>query len=115
MKGERRHSQRARYVFQVDYSTPEALFNEFAEDISEGGLFIKTKRPLPIGTEIILEFILPLLQEPIRVRGRVEWHTELPCVKKRISGMGVSFQGLSEQDKEKINALVRQLRKNSPD
>lgn len=107
---EKRRSERARHVFRVDYSTPEALFNEFAEDISEGGLFIKTTNFLPIGTEIVLEFVLPLLEEPIRVRGRVEWHTELPCVRKRLPGMGVSFQGLSAADKEKINEVVRRLR-----
>ncbi len=107
---EKRKSPRANYVFRVDYSTPEALFNEFADNISEGGLFIKTPNPLPIGTEIVLEFILPLLEEPIKVKGRVEWNTELPGIRKRTPGMGVSFQGLSPQHKEKINQVVRQLR-----
>ncbi len=110
MERDKRRFKRVKHVFRVDYSTPEALFNEFADDISEGGLFIKTKTPLPIGSEIILEFVLPLLEEPIRVRGRVEWHTELPWVRKRIPGMGVSFQDLSPADKEKINEVVRRLR-----
>ncbi len=109
MKDKRRYD-RAEYVFRVDYSTPEALFNEFAENISEGGLFIKTPRPLEVGTEIVIEFLLPLLDEPIRVRGRVEWHTGLPGVRKSTPGMGVSFQSLSKEDKEKINRIVRTLK-----
>ncbi len=107
---EKRRFPRAEYVFRVDYSTPSALFNEFAENISEGGLFIKTEKPLEVGTEITIEFLLPLLEEPIRVRGRVEWHTNMAGVKKAVSGMGVSFQGLSKEDKEKINRIVRALK-----
>ncbi len=107
---EKRKYHRVEYVFKVDYRTPEALFNEFAENISEGGLFIKTSNPLPVGTEITIEFLLPLLNEPIRVKGRVEWHTEMPGVRKLTPGMGVSFQGLTPEDKEKINRIVRALR-----
>ena len=107
---EKREFPRAEYVFRVDYSTPEALFNEFAENISEGGLFIKTANPLEVGTEITIEFLLPLLEEPIRVKGRVEWNTNMPGVRKASPGMGVSFQGLSKEDKEKINQIVRALK-----
>ncbi len=107
---EKRKYHRVEYVFKVDYRTPEALFNEFAENISEGGLFIKTSNPLSVGTEITIEFLLPLLNEPIRVKGRVEWHTEMPGVRKSTPGMGVSFQGLTPEDKEKINRIVRALR-----
>ncbi len=111
MGEERRRFPRAQLVFRVDYRTPEALFNEFAENISEGGIFIKTKNPLEVGTEIIIEFLLPVLKEPIRVKGRVEWHTNLPGVSHHPPGMGVSFQELSPEDKEKINRVVRELRK----
>ncbi len=111
MGEDRRRFPRAEHVFQVDYQTPESLFNEFAENISEGGLFIKTEKPLEVGTEITIEFLLPILEEPIRVKGRVEWHTDLPGVKHKHSGMGVSFQELSDEDKEKINRVVRELRK----
>ena len=111
MTQERRKHPRADIVFQVDYRTPEALFNEFAENLSEGGLFIKTENPLEVGTEIIIEFFLPILDEPIRVKGRVEWHTNLEGIEKETPGMGVSFQELSPEDKEKINRVVRELRK----
>ncbi|WP_022852981.1 TIGR02266 family protein [Thermodesulfatator atlanticus] len=109
MDDKRKHP-RLEHVFRVDYSTPEALFNEFAENISEGGMFIKTSRPLEIGTEIIIEFKLPLLKEPIKVKGKVEWNTDMPGIRKPTPGMGVSFQGLSSEDKEKINKIVRQLK-----
>jgi type IV pilus assembly protein PilZ len=110
-EGKQGKHPRAKTTFKVDYRTPEALFNEFAENISEGGLFIQTDNPLEVGTEIILEFYLPLLKEPIRVKGRVEWHTDLPGINREPPGMGVSFQGLSAEDKEKINRVVRELRK----
>ncbi len=111
MDKDRRRFPRVPHVFRVDYRTPDALFNEFAENISEGGLFIKTSSPLEVGTEIIIEFLLPVLKEPIRVKGRVEWHTNLPGVTRTPPGMGVSFQELSPEDKEKINRVVRELRK----
>ncbi len=110
-KKERRRHIRVGHVFKVDYRTPEALFNEFAENISEGGIFIKTQKPLEVGTEIVIHFFLPILEEPIRVRGRVEWNTNMPGVKSKVPGMGVSFQQLSPEDKEKINSVIRELKK----
>jgi type IV pilus assembly protein PilZ len=105
---EKRRSTRAPLVVRVDYSTVEALFSEFTTNINEGGLFIETERPAPIGTVVSLQFRLPGSEEPIKVDGRVVWTSaERP---NDVPGMGIEFEGLDHDARARINALVRGLR-----
>ena len=56
---DRRSSQRAELIVRVDYSTVDELFSEFTSDINDGGLFIETANPRPLGTEVSMRFSLP--------------------------------------------------------
>ena len=47
---ERRRFDRTALVVRVEYSTVDDLFSEFTHDINEGGVFIETSDPQPIGT-----------------------------------------------------------------
>lgn len=79
-----------------------------AMDISLGGIFIATPRPLPIGSEISLEIETPLLDKPIRVAGsvvRVEDAGEL----NRRPGMGIMFSELDAEQCGAIKVLVSRL------
>ncbi len=105
---EQRRSARAPLVVRVDYSTVEALFSEFTANINEGGLFIETERPAPVGTVVSLQFRLPGSEEPIKVDGRVVWTS--PERPNDVPGMGIEFEGLDREARARINALVRGLR-----
>lgn len=105
---ERRDAQRAELMVQIDYSTIDEMFSEFTRDINEGGLFIETGSPRPVGTEVALYFNLPGEAGGIETTGRVvrttEGDTETPA------GMGVEFDELTGSDRAKIDRLVRALR-----
>jgi len=105
---ERRHSERADLVVQVDYKTVDELFSEFARRINEGGMFVETEAPPELGSPVALQFRIPGSAEPIQVMGRVVRatvgdHQEPP-------GMGIEFENLDAQSRELINQLVRSLR-----
>jgi type IV pilus assembly protein PilZ len=104
---ERRHSRRAELVVRVDYKSVDELFSEFATNINEGGIFVETDSPSERGTRVDLHFRLPGSEQPISAQGTVVRVTEAP------SGMGIEFDELDADSRERINELVRNLRHGS--
>jgi len=108
-KIERRSSPRADIVVQVNYQTVDALFSEFASNINEGGIFVETENPQPIGTAVELEFKLPGSDQPVEVVGRVVRTTE-EGERSQVSGMGIEFESLSAEASQRIDEIIRELR-----
>ena len=108
---DRRRSAREDLKIPVDYSAVDAFFSEFTTNVNEGGMFIATETPSPLGTEVALEFRLPGLERPVNVPGRVAWISdgkgEAPV------GMGIEFRELVPEVRVTINELVRRLRQKS--
>ena len=48
---EHRHHTRAPIELEVGYKRLNSFFAEYTRNISKGGTFIKTKKPLPIGAK----------------------------------------------------------------
>ena len=105
---ERRGTHRAELMVQIEYSTIDEIFSEFTRDINEGGLFIETANPKPVGTEVALYFDLPSEGGGIETTGRVVRTTVGDGEGPR--GMGVEFDELTGADRVKIDRLVRALR-----
>ena len=101
---ERRKSDRTDVVVRVDYQTVDELFSDFARNINEGGVFVETDRHHPIGTEVQLEFKIPGSDDPLEVTGRVVRDQSEP------RGVGIEFDDLDGQARQRINQLVRDLR-----
>jgi len=105
---DRRRSKREDLKIPVDYSAVDAFFSEFTTNINEGGMFIATETPSPLGSEVAIEFRLPELDHPVNVSGRVAWISDgkgdSPV------GMGIEFHELVSEVRVTINDLVRRLR-----
>ncbi|MCH2184614.1 TIGR02266 family protein [Myxococcota bacterium] len=108
LESERRKAERIQLVVRVEYSTIDDFFSEFSRDINQGGLFIETSRPLSLGSEVMMRFNLPGGDDVIETVGHVV----------RIShgdgqeppGMGLEFEKLRNDDRIRIDRLVRMLR-----
>jgi type IV pilus assembly protein PilZ len=111
MDAEKRRSDRAPVSIRVDYSTVDELFWDFARNINEGGIFVETGSPPPLGTTVRLKFYIPNRDEPIESMGEVVRVETEAGAKGSRPGMGIEFRGLDRQAKEAINSLVRELRK----
>jgi len=105
---ERRRAERTDLVVRVDYQTVDEFFSEFARNINEGGLFVETETPHPLGTAVDLQFKLPGSADPIQVRGSVVRTS--PGSADEPSGMGIVFDDLDTDTRQRINGLVRRLR-----
>ncbi len=81
-------------------------------DMSEGGLAILTKHDLPLGTLLMVEFMLIRTEketnfkyyESVKIKGEVRSSTVIGEEKYRL---GVEFKGLDEENKFKISAFVK--------
>jgi type IV pilus assembly protein PilZ len=105
---DRRKTDRADLVVRVAYHTVDELFSEFARNINEGGLFVETETPHAVGTEVSLQFKIPGSDEPLHVVGRVA-HTSNGG-QGEPPGIGIEFDDLDSQARQRINQLVRLLR-----
>ena len=57
---------------KVEYKRLNSFFADYAKNISRGGTFIKTSRPLPIGTEFVFRLRVPVLDTQLFIHGEVK-------------------------------------------
>ena len=111
---ERRASPRADIVVRVNYQNVDSLFSEFARNINDGGIFVETDTPQPIGTNVELEFKLPGADQPIKVVGNVVRSVSADQVESDgIAGMGIEFENLDSDVRQQINEIIQKLRSNN--
>jgi type IV pilus assembly protein PilZ len=111
---ERRASPRADFVIRVNYQTVDSLFSEFARNINDGGVFVETDAPQPVGTNVELEFKLPGADRPIEVVGNVVRSVSADQVESNgITGMAIEFENLGADARQQINEIIQKLRSES--
>jgi len=106
---ERRKSQRVGLVVRVTYQTVDELFSEFARNINEGGIFIETDNPQELGSSVALQFKLPGSDDLIEVAGTVV-RTGDGTGPDDLLGMGIEFDDLNANSRQRINEVIRRLR-----
>ena len=105
---ERRKTSREDLVVRVDYQAVDDLFSEFASNINEGGIFVATESPQAVGTSVALQFTLPGIEDPLEVAGTVVHLTGDDTSEP--PGMGIEFEDLDGEARQRINSIVRRLR-----
>ena len=107
---DQREHPRAPISLKVEYKRLNSFFADYTRNISKGGTFIRTERPLPIGTEFHFELVVPKLQEPLRLRGKVQWIV-MPDLADADTepGMGIGFIYDSEAERARIEGVVEEL------
>ena len=109
-EADRRSAQRAAIELSVEYKRLNTFFADYTRNISKGGTFIRTDRPLAIGTEFVFALSIRNLTEPLRLRGRVKWIvTSAEATESAPAGMGIEFQYASEAERAATEAVVEQL------
>jgi uncharacterized protein (TIGR02266 family) len=100
-KKEKRSYIRKPFFMPVDYSTQDRVYRDFIKDISTGGVFIETLRPLPVGQEISMAFSFPSLRQNFKISGDV--------VRMDPKGIGVAFAKRSEDQTETLDSHIRDI------
>ncbi len=107
---DRRRDFRAPIELRVEYKRLNTFFADYTKNISRGGTFIGTDRPLDVGTEFMFALDLPTLAEPLRLRGRVMWVTSTDeASKANPAGMGIEFQYANADERRDMEKMVEDL------
>src|SRR6478672_6569527 len=106
---EGREHHRAPIELKVDYKKLNSFFADYTKNISKGGTFIKTKKPLPIGTRFVFTLNVPNRPNPFELVGEVAWSRsdgEEP-------GMGIKFIFQADSQRDDFEKTVEQLMSDS--
>jgi type IV pilus assembly protein PilZ len=107
---ERRIAPRAPIELRVEYKRLNSFFADYTKNISHGGTFISTDRPLDIGTDFVFKLVIPNFAEPLVLQGKVQWIVTADQANEgREAGMGIGFVFASELERERIEATVERL------
>jgi len=102
---EKRSHPRARVELRVDYKRVNSFLADYTKNISRGGTFIGTDKPLPIGTRLRFRISVPDVAVPINLTGEVAWIA--PAGDE--PGMGIRFVDLEGEAREVFEARVEKL------
>ncbi|MBM4280281.1 MAG: TIGR02266 family protein [Deltaproteobacteria bacterium] len=79
---------------KVEYKKLNSFFADYTKNISKGGTFIRTERPLKAGTEFLFHLGVPQRAHPFVLHGRVTWAHGVDGavpVAPGERGMGITF------------------------
>ena len=101
--GENRTSTRvsATHVM-VRVATRDRFRSSYLKDLSEGGLFVRSDKPLPVGAEVVIDLLPPGWSEPLRLCGQVLRCEGAPGA----AGMAVRFDGNEPEVLARLQQLV---------
>ena len=113
---EKRAHIRAPIELKVEYKKMNTFFADYTKNISKGGTFIKTDRPLPVGTEFLFRLVIPSLADPVEIKGTVIWtnseerkdHPEIDEL-----GMGIQFVYENDSDRSNFEEMVEGMMRES--
>jgi uncharacterized protein (TIGR02266 family) len=95
--------------------TVEQFIDRYAVDVSQGGIFIRTKEPLAVGTQMRFEFQLRDASPLIAGEGTVVWTRENDPSRPAIApGMGVRFDRLADGSQSVLERILSEKAKQAP-
>src|ERR1700733_9381597 len=95
--------------------TLEQFIERYAVDVSQGGIFIRTKEPLAVGTQMKFEFQLRDASPLIAGEGTVVWTRENDPSRPAIApGMGVRFDRLGDGSQNVLEKILAEKAKQAP-
>ncbi|HEY4239454.1 MAG TPA: response regulator [Kofleriaceae bacterium] len=108
MTDEKRRDGREPVTLFVEYEGADDLVGDYTENLSTGGTFVATSRPLPLDTRVQLVLGFPGLLEPISIEGVVRWTRD----DDDASGAGIEFEPGPARDQ--LGAVIDRIRNRDP-
>jgi len=102
--GDQRTGERSAVELKVEYERMNTFFYDYTKNISRGGTFVRTERPMEVGTRFDFKLFVPSLSDPLHLIGEVRWiRTDGE------PGMGIQFVFDDEAQRTGIDQLVERL------
>jgi len=104
-KTEVRSYPRTPIELKVDYKKLNSFFADYTRNISKGGTFIKTRKPLPVATRFLFKLGIPGRNEPFELLGEVAWSSS----EGEDAGMGIRFVYADDTQRFAFEDVVERL------
>lgn len=104
-RNENREHQRIPIQLRVDYRRTNGFLSDYTRNISRGGTFIVTDRPLAVGTLFRFTLTVPTPSQAFELIGEVIWARsggDEP-------GMGIRFVYRSDDERRKAEEAMQRL------
>lgn len=101
------HSRQPFLVIEIKGSHSNKIFLAYAENVSQGGLFLSGKPPLKIGDRFPIEFVLPDNKTTVRCMSEVVWKKKYdqPGLSSA-EGIGIKFVDMEPAQKKVIGDWI---------
>jgi type IV pilus assembly protein PilZ len=112
---DRRREARAPIELKVEYKRLNTFFYDYTKNISKGGTFIKTERPLDIGTIFLFKLLIPSQTVSLALRGEVRWVVKdgsprpPEIAADHDPGMGIRFMYDDPDQRRGLEAVVEKM------
>jgi type IV pilus assembly protein PilZ len=112
---ERRRNPRAPIELKVEYKRLNTFFADYTKNLCKGGTFIRTKKPLEVGTVFVFQLTVPKANETFSIRGEVKWckregEPSPPGIEPdHEPGMGIRFIYDSEEQRSRLETVVEKM------
>jgi type IV pilus assembly protein PilZ len=107
---DRRIATRGSITLRVDYKRMNTFFADYAKNISKGGTFIRTSKPLDSGTEFVFVLSFPGHDQNLELRGEVVWTVpEELATEEHPAGMGIRFKFQDPSERIAVDDFVERL------
>jgi len=103
----RRAVPRTELEVDIGVNSDANFYAGFSGDVSLGGLFVATYKPLPVGSDAMVSFVLPGGYHVV-CKGQVTWLRDALNEWDAPPGMGISFVDLSDEDARMIRAFAEE-------
>lgn len=110
-KANRQSHARIPVKFPVEYMRDDRSASGTCLNLSQGGMFINTTRPISPKSEILLTFTFPGQENPFWVKARVVWTNPLSNENYFPAGMGVQFQEMDPRDARGLSIFLEQAQR----
>ncbi|HYG67474.1 MAG TPA: TIGR02266 family protein [Anaeromyxobacteraceae bacterium] len=107
----KRKAPRLHHEIPVAYRSVGSFLTDWATNLSQGGVFINTRNPLPVGTPVRVIIQLPGASFPYDLAGRVARVTAFGNGANLVPGMAVEFQDLDDGRRRDLEGFVERLRR----
>ena len=112
MSVQRTHARHAaRVKLKISFPDLNEFQSVYSKNISKGGMFLATPKPLGKGTRVLVRLMPPGVTRPFEIEGEIAHSVDTPtAIKKKCTpGMGIKFINLNTALKAALDHYIKDL------
>ena len=96
--------------FSLKYKDKKSFVKAYTENVSSGGLFIKTENPLERGEQFMLKLQLPGFADTMKIKCEVAWiRKKSKATDDLPAGMGITFIEMTKNDDQALKKYLKDI------